>query len=147
MTSAVAAPAADAAETPANATATDSTLPATTTPTEKRRSSFFGTLGTKKGRSTGGTSDSELTDGEGKKQSSGGFGGLLRKASRAQGKGTSGSAAKEAADVPLPKDIPATSEATANGESTGGKTAPAEGEAGTNAILNSQEQTSVQAAA
>ena len=48
-----------------------------------RRTSFFSNLGTKKEKRTGGVSDAEGTDGEGKK--TGGFGGLLRKASRAQG--------------------------------------------------------------
>ena len=54
----------------------------TTTPTDKRRTSFFSNLGTKKERKTDTTSGDELTDGEKKKQS-GGIGGLLRKASRA----------------------------------------------------------------
>ena len=62
------------------------TLPAATTATpepakERRRSSFFGTLGSKKERRSEATSDSEVTDGEGKKV--GKLGGLFRMPSRA----------------------------------------------------------------
>lgn len=74
-----AAPTMETRETPA--AVADTTTPTTTTPTNNRRSSFFSNLGTKKEKRTGATSGDELTDGEGKK--SGGFGGLLRKASRA----------------------------------------------------------------
>lgn len=110
-----------AAETTAPAAAAASPL----SPTDKRRTSFFGNLGTKKERRAGATSDNELTDGEGKKQSTGGFGGLLRKASRAQ-KGSPSTASK---DAPLPTETPA--EATTNGgeslaekpATTGGATA------------------------
>ena len=50
-------------------------------PKERRRSSFFGTLGSKKERRAEATSDSEVTDGEGKKV--GKLGGLFRRPSRA----------------------------------------------------------------
>ncbi|KAL8771191.1 MAG: hypothetical protein Q9209_003362 [Squamulea sp. 1 TL-2023] len=64
--------------------ATETTSPVSPDTTKaNRRSSFFSNLGTKKEKRTGGMSDAEGTDGEGKK--SGGFGGLLRKASLAQG--------------------------------------------------------------
>lgn len=120
-----------AATTETPATAAEVATPAAATspisPTDKRRSSFFGNLGTKKERRAGGTSDNELTDGEGKKQSSGGFGGLLRKASRAQ-KGSSSAATKDAANVPLPTETPA--EATTNGDALAGKPAATEGETG-----------------
>ena len=136
------------AETTATTTETPATTAETTTPaaaasplspTDKRRTSFFGNLGTKKERRTGGTSDNELTDGEGKKQSSGGFGGLLRKASRAQ----KGSATKEAANVPLPTETPA--EPTTNGESLVEKPAMTNGETENGA--STHEQTPVSAAA
>ena len=110
---------------------------------DKRRTSFFGNLGTKKERRTGGTtSDNELTDGEGKKQSSGGFGGLLRKASRAQ-KGSSTATSKDAANVPLPTETPA--EPTTNGETLAEKPATTEGETGI--LAGTHEQTPVSAAA
>lgn len=54
-----------------------------TPPSDKRRTSFFGNLGTKKEKRAGATSGDELTDGEKK---SGGVGGLFRKASRAASK-------------------------------------------------------------
>lgn len=118
-----------AATTETPVAAGEATTPAAATspisPTDKRRTSFFGNLGTKKERRTGGTSDNELTDGEGKKQSSGGFGGLLRKASRAQ-KGSTPATTKDAANVPLPTDTPA--ESTTNGETLGEKPAMTEGE-------------------
>ncbi|KAL9003439.1 MAG: hypothetical protein Q9188_003689 [Gyalolechia gomerana] len=79
-------------ETPASTSATTPISPDTTK--ANRRSSFFSNLGTKKEKRAGGVSDAEGTDGEGKK--SGGFGGLLRKASRAQG------------HKPAPKPTPAT---------------------------------------
>lgn len=131
-------------ETPATAAEAAPSAAATTplSPTDKRRTSFFGNLGTKKERRTGGTSDNELTDGEGKKQSSGGFGGLLRKASRAQ-KGSSTATSKDAANVPLPTETPA--EATTNGETLGEKPATTEGETGN--MDGTHEQTPVSAAA
>ena len=120
-----------AATTEAPTTSTEAAAPATgaspLSSTDKRRSSFFGNLGTKKERRTGATSDNELTDGEGKKQSPGGFGGLLRKASRAQ-KGSS-STSKDAANVPLPTETSA--EAATNGETLAGKPATTEGATGT----------------
>ena len=133
-------PETSAATTETPATAAETTTPVATTspisPTDKRRTSFFGNLGTKKERRTGGTSDNELTDGESKKQSSGGFGGLLRKASRAQ-KGSSSSATKD--NVPLPTETPA--EATTNGETIAEKPATTEG------VTGIHEQTPVSATA
>lgn len=130
-----------ATETPA--AITESTTPgAITTPTDKRRSSFFSNLGAKKERRTGTTSGDELTDGEGNKQPSGGFGGLLRKASRAQ-KGSSRT--RDAADVPLPKESSTTAapfEGTA-----GAKPGLTEGEAGSSTVGETHEQTPVSAAA
>lgn len=138
------------ATTETAAPVTDSTSPTTgttTSPTDKRRTSFFGNLGNKKEKRTGGTSGDELTDGESKKQSSSGFGGLLRKASRAQPKGTSSAAATETADVPLPKETPAAPEPTTNGETAAAeKPDLAAGEIGSNAIAK-HEQTPVQATA
>lgn len=124
-----------AATTETPVTAAEATVPGSATtplsPTDKRRTSFFGNLGTKKERRTGATSDNELTDGEGKKQASGGFGGLLRKASRAQ-KVSSSTAPKDAANVPLPTEIPA--EATTNGDTLAEKTATTGGETGTHPV-------------
>ena len=125
------------------AAAADSVTPsATMTPTDKRRSSFFSNLGTKKERKAGTTSGDELTDGEGKKQTSGGFGGLLRKASRAQ-KGNP--VAKDAADVALPKETPAAA-ATTDGTAEE-KPAVANGETGLTTTAETKEQTPVSAAA
>lgn len=76
-----------------------------TTPTDKRRASFFGGLGTKKEKSAGATSGDELTDGEGKKSS--GVGGLFRKASRAVSKPTNSGATSTSAAKPA---VPATTE-------------------------------------
>ena len=134
-------PETSAATTETPATAAEPTAPVAATsspisPADKRRTSFFGNLGTKKERRTGGLSDNELTDGESKKQSSGGFGGLLRKASRAQ-KGSPTSATKD--NVPLPTETPA--EATTNGEDIAEKPATTEGATGTH------EQTPVSATA
>ena len=136
-----------ATETTAATTETPTTTAETSTPaaaispispTDKRRTSFFGNLGTKKERRTGATSDNELTDGESKKQNSGGFGGLLRKASRVQ-KSSSSAAPKDAANVPLPTE--AATEATTNGETLAEKPATTAGETGTH------EQTPVSASA
>lgn len=135
-----------AATTKTPATAAEATTPAAAvspiSPTDKRRTSFFGNLGTKKERRTEGTSDNELTDGEGKKQSSGGFGGLLRKASRAQ-KGSSPAASKDAATVPLLTETPAA--AATNGETHAEKPTMTEGETGN--MTGTHEQTPVSAAA
>ncbi|KAL8712300.1 MAG: hypothetical protein Q9220_003451 [cf. Caloplaca sp. 1 TL-2023] len=117
-------PAAETTEaTPA---ATSTTLPITPDTTKaNRRTSFFGNLGTKKERKTGAISDAEGTDGEGKKSS--GFGGLLRKASRAQGHKptsktvptTSGAAAETETPAPISKDLPATENTTSSGVTAG----------------------------
>jgi len=128
-----------------SATATEPTRPgaASTGTTDRRRSSFFNTLGNKKERRTGTTSGDELTDSEGKKQASGGLGGLLRKASRAQ-KGSS-SAPREAADIPLPKETPAAASTLPSAAEE--KPVLSEGEVGSNAINQPHEQTPVSAAA
>ncbi|KAL8802413.1 MAG: hypothetical protein Q9182_003836 [Xanthomendoza sp. 2 TL-2023] len=95
--------------------ATSETVPVTSSATSpvspdaskaNRRSSFFSNLGTKKEKRTGGVSDAEGTDGEGKK--SGGFGGLLRKASRAQGPKSTNkptAATDGVADTEVPKAV------------------------------------------
>ena len=78
------------------------TSPIATTPDtskDKRRQSFFGTLGGKKERRTDVTSDSEVTDGEGKKSASGKLGGLFRKASRSTK--STGSGKPASTDVPI----------------------------------------------
>ena len=140
VTSSTAEPTAATTETPT--TGTEAAAPAAAasplSSTDKRRSSFFGNLGTKKERRTGATSDNELTDGEGKKQAPGGFGGLLRKASRAQ-KGSSSATSKDAANVPLPTGTAA--EANTNGETLAGTSATTGGATGTH------EQTPVSATA
>ncbi|KAL9029797.1 MAG: hypothetical protein Q9196_001997 [Gyalolechia fulgens] len=113
---------------PATATETHASPLATTpispeTAKASRRSSFFSNLGTKKEKRTGGVSDAEGTDGEGKK--SGGFGGLLRKASRVQGhkpapkpaSATEGVADPEA-PAPISKDMEPTTNSEAVPEST-----------------------------
>ena len=127
VTSSTAEPTAATTETPT--TSTEAAAPAAAasplSSTDKRRASFFGNLGTKKERRTGATSDNELTDGEGKKQSPGGFGGLLRKASRAQ----KGSSSATSGNVPLPTETSA--DATTNGETLAGKPAATEVATGT----------------
>ncbi|KAL8859456.1 MAG: hypothetical protein Q9178_004134 [Gyalolechia marmorata] len=125
------------------APATTSTSSAVSPDTTKanRRSSFFSNLGTKKEKKTGGVSDAEGTDGEGKK--AGGFGGLLRKASRAQGQrsaskatATTNGAADPEAAAAVNKDTPA-AEATAT-------TSP---DAVPESTATTSQQTPVQAAA
>lgn len=108
-------------DTAATATTAETVPPTTSTASPvspdnskaNRRSSFFSNLGTKREKKTGGVSDAEGTDGEGKK--SGGFGGLLRKASRAQGSRsankttpTTDGATGAEAPAPTSKDAPAT---------------------------------------
>ena len=124
--------------------ATEATPGATTTPTDKRRSSFFSNLGTKKERKAGTTSGDEMVDAEGRKQSSGGFGGLLRKASRAQ-KGNV--AAKDAAEVPLPKETPVAGGAATTHGVAEQKPAVTNGEVASTAKTETQEQTPVSASA
>ncbi|KAL8948390.1 MAG: hypothetical protein Q9222_005417 [Ikaeria aurantiellina] len=108
--------------TEATPAATSATSPVTPdTAKGNRRTSFFGNLGTKKEKKVGGVSDAEGTDGEGKK--SGGFGGLLRKASRAQGHKptskttatTNGAATETETSAPVSKDIPVTEKTTTSG--------------------------------
>lgn len=116
-------------ETPATTSATTPVSPDTSK--ANRRSSFFSNLGTKKEKRTGGVSDAEGTDGEGKK--SGGFGGLLRKASRAQGHkptskpapATDGVTDKEA-PAPINKEPPTTEPTTDNEVVSETTTAPSQ---------------------
>ncbi|KAL8874402.1 MAG: hypothetical protein Q9174_000247 [Haloplaca sp. 1 TL-2023] len=143
---------------PASQTAQMMGAPDTATPTAtstsaispdtkaNRRSSFFSNLGTKKEKKTGGVSDAEGTDGEGKK--SGGFGGLLRKASRAQGPRSaskptpaSDGAADTEAPAPISKDTPTEGTLT-NGETTTGDVAPEP-----TTTTTTSQQTPVQASA
>lgn len=113
-------------------TTTTEAAPATTSATSpvtpdtsktNRRTSFFSNLGTKKEKRSGGVSDAEGTDGEGKK--SGGFGGLLRKASRAQGSrsaskpaptSTTNGVSETETPAPISKDAP--TETTTLGEAS-----------------------------
>ncbi|KAL9604534.1 MAG: hypothetical protein Q9219_000499 [cf. Caloplaca sp. 3 TL-2023] len=131
---------------PATTTETASASASATTPVSpdttkaNRRSSFFSNLGTKKEKRNGGVSDAEGTDGEGKRSS--GFGGLLRKASRAQGhKPTSKStpttdgATDKEAPAPISKDTPPTTLSAVSGEPAAESTTTA------------PQQTPVQAAA
>ena len=129
-------------------TAAETTSPATnTTPTGTRRSSFFANLGgTKKERKAGATSDTEVTDGEGKK--SGGFSGLLRKASRATNKNKDASGVvKDAPEVPQIKDTTAAADTTTDGAAEAEKPAMTNGETATPAMADTQEHTPVSAAA
>ena len=90
-------PAADASE---SAVVESPVAPTTATDPakEKRRSSFFGNLGTKKERKSDVISDSE--EGEGKKSAPTKFGGLFRKPSRAARTNANPSAASETAAEP-----------------------------------------------
>ena len=83
-------PVPEKAAEPATASSASPAAATATTPSDKRRTSFFSGLGTKKEKRAGATSGDELTDGEGKK--SGGVGGLFRKASRAASKPAASSA-------------------------------------------------------
>ncbi|KAL9126474.1 MAG: hypothetical protein Q9217_004473 [Psora testacea] len=121
-------------DNPVRSPATEATTPATaakseptpvtegaaptspTTLTDRRRTSFFSNLGTKKERKAGTTSGDELTDGEGKKQG-GGISGLLRKASRVQPRKDANAHATSPAEVPLPKGTATGEKAVTNGES------------------------------
>ncbi|KAL9100255.1 MAG: hypothetical protein Q9163_004347 [Psora crenata] len=125
-----------------------------TTPTDKRRTSFFSTLGTKKEKKPVATSGDEAIDGEAKKQG-GGFSGLLRKASRAQSKRDASAPVTDAAEVPLPKEHPAGEKAITNGDSpvnkegehAVGKPSASEGDAGPNTIAKNGQSTAVEATA
>ena len=151
-----------ATEPVANTDGAGAAATSTTTPTDKRRTSFFGNLGTKKEKKAGATSGDELTDSETKKQS-GGFGGLLRKASRAQPKKESKAPGADPAEVPLPQEkgttgstpaasnpIQETEQSLTNGGAVGKeseqleqKPALSEGEAGANAVTKSEETPAV----
>ncbi|KAL8736222.1 MAG: hypothetical protein Q9166_000377 [cf. Caloplaca sp. 2 TL-2023] len=128
-------PSVDTAATTQNAPTTTSTASPVSPDATKanRRSSFFSNLGTKKEKRTGAVSDAEGTDGEGKK--SGGFGGLLRKASRAQGPKSASKptpATEGAADTEAPastsKDVavaePTTTNSTTNSGTIPGNVVP-----------------------
>lgn len=114
---------------PTAAPATTETKPVTeaaaatttaTSPSDKRRTSFFSNLGTKKEKKADGTSGDELTDSEKKKE--GGIGGLLRKASRAAPKKNK-ETKSTAAEVPLPKETTTETSALTNGETAAADTA------------------------
>ena len=155
-------PAAGTAATEPVANTDGAAATSTTTPTDKRRTSFFGNLGTKKEKKAGTTSGDELTDSETKKQS-GGFGGLLRKASRAQPKKESKAPTADPTEVPLPqeKGTTGTTPAASNpiqeteqfltnggavakeGEQLEQKPAVSGGEAGANAMTKSEETPAV----
>lgn len=162
-TSETIAPSTDAAKvepTPASEVVSPTTGPTSaTTPTDKRRTSFFGGLGTKKERKGGATSGDELTDNETRKQS-GGFGGLLRKASRAQPKRDSKAPAASPAEAPLAKEGATGDKAVVDGEQpvTNGETPAvagdqkveakpdlAEGGVGANAVVKPEETPAVKA--
>ncbi|KAL8777509.1 MAG: hypothetical protein Q9203_002605 [Teloschistes exilis] len=139
-----AAPTESTAIAPTTSTTTSPVSPDTTK--ANRRTSFFSNLGTKKEKKASAVSDTEGTDGEGKK--SGGFGGLLRKASRAQGPkstpktaaATNGTADTEtAAPAPSTKETPAT-ETLTNGEKTTADVVP-------DSTTTTSQQTPVQATA
>ena len=126
-------------------------------PTDKRRTSFFSNLGTKKEKKTAPTSSGdELTDGETKKQGSG-FSGLLRKPSRAQPKKDSKAPVTDAAETPLPKEPPTKVDAqptttsepvvATEGQKPEQKPDLIEGEAGSNTITETEERPAVQATA
>ncbi|KAL9046633.1 MAG: hypothetical protein Q9214_000578 [Letrouitia sp. 1 TL-2023] len=147
------APASEPTAAAENAPAATSTASPTSPDTAKanRRSSFFG-MGSKKEKKVGTTSDAEGTDGEGKK--SGGFSGLLRKASRAQGSKPNKVTTANNTTAPAESETPApvsketqTAEATTDGEdaaksSTNATTATEPGEA-----APTSQQTPVQATA
>ncbi|MCJ1483384.1 hypothetical protein MMC06_003551 [Schaereria dolodes] len=111
-----------ATESPAIGTTTSATATSPDVPKERRRQSFFGTLGGKKERRTDALSDAEVTDGEGKKSSSGKLGGIFRKASRSA-RSTGSNKPTTDAPAPISKDTPAITEASTNGESAVGSTA------------------------
>ncbi|MCJ1340891.1 hypothetical protein MMC09_006187 [Bachmanniomyces sp. S44760] len=106
-------PAATSTTTSAVDPSGDAAAKGITTPTtpdmakDKRRSSFFGTLGTKKQRKPDGMSDTEGTDGEGKKSGSDKIGGIFRKASRSARGAMSGksAAAEDTPPAPISKDV------------------------------------------
>lgn len=118
---------------------------------ERRRSSFFGTLGSKKERRAEPTSDSEVTDGEGKKV--GKLGGLFRRPSRAaQGAKRASNVANgnpatvsEAAEASIREDTIADSQTTGNLMGAETKTKPV-GDAVPNLVADNH-QTAVEASA
>ena len=106
---------------PPNPTSIPNASSTTTAPDptkEKRRQSFFGNMASKKERKVDATSDSEMTDGEGKKSAAGKLGGIFRKASRST-KGTSGPMTDSSAPpAPISKDTPSVTEAMPATDST-----------------------------
>lgn len=132
------------------------TIPAATSatpeqPKERRRSSFFGTLGSKKERRAEATSDSEVTDGEGKKV--GKLGGLFRRPSRAaQGAkrpsniaNSNPATVSEAPEAATSKDVSAEPPSTVNSTSAEAPSKPV-GDAVPSAVTNNH-QTAVEASA
>ena len=99
-------------KSPANFTPVTSPTVASPDTKEKRRQSFFNTISGKKDKKPEPTSDTEMTDGEGKKTASNKLGGLFRKASRST-KGSSTLATDSTAPpVPTSKEAPANTEET-----------------------------------
>lgn len=92
---------------------------------DKRRSSFFGNLGTKKEKRTDVTSDTDITDGEGKKSGPAKFGGLFRKPSRAatSGNRSANNATSTAPAVMEPTQSPTS--ASKDGPAVVGESEPA----------------------
>ena len=161
-TTATSTDAAKAESAPASEVVSPTTAPTSaTSPTDKRRTSFFSGLGTKKEKRGGATSGDELTDSETKKQS-GGFGGLLRKASRAQPKRDSKAPAVSPTEAPPAKsetigdkavtdtEQPLTdgeTPAVADGQKVEAKPDLAEGTAGSGTVAKPEETPAVKATA
>ena len=114
-------------------------------PTDKRRSSFFSNLGTKKEKKPT-ASGEELTDSETKKQG-GGLGGLLRKASRAQPRKDNATPMTDPAQVPLSKERHAGDKTVTNGEQAAQQPATVNEEVGANAITKNEQSKPIEATA
>ncbi|KAI4164717.1 MAG: hypothetical protein LQ342_001692 [Letrouitia transgressa] len=147
------APASEPTAAAENAPAATSTASPTSPDTSKanRRSSFFG-MGSKKEKKVGTTSDAEGTDGEGKK--SGGFSGLLRKASRAQGSKPNKAATANNTTATAESETPApvsketqTAEAVTDGEDAPKSSTNATAATEPGAAATASQQTPVQATA
>ena len=84
---------------------TDAVTPASPEPVmkEKRRQSFFGSLGGKKDRKVDSSSDNEATGGK--------LGGIFRRASRSTKGSQNAMTDSSAPPAPISKDLPATTEA------------------------------------
>lgn len=125
-----------AADTTETSALVDSPSATATTPEpgkEKRRSSFFGNLGTKREKRTDITSDADIPDGEGKKSAPAKFGGLFRKPSRAAASGnrSGNNATSPIPNVPEPIESPVSGgkDVSANTGDAGATPEPATGHA------------------